>query len=86
VHDDIAGPCEYSGGGGERQHTMQCRRSPQKGKRQRCVRKAQRTASYQHTLPASAFVVPSVPVLSGDTTITESFRGTQGCSPLPEAI
>jgi hypothetical protein len=52
VRGDIADPCEHSGGGSEGQHRKQCRRSPQTTERQRCVRKAQRTASFQHTLPS----------------------------------
>jgi hypothetical protein len=70
VHCDIAGPYEHSDGGGEGQHRRQCRRPPQIGERQRWIAKAQRTASFQHTLPA---LLRWLPMLSGDTTTTESF-------------
>jgi hypothetical protein len=52
VHGDIAGLYEHSDGGVEGQHRRQCRRSPQIRERQRWIAKAQRTASFQHTLPA----------------------------------
>jgi hypothetical protein len=58
VNDDTAGPCEHSGGAGEEQHSKQCKRSPQKRERQRWVLKAQRTASFQDTLPSPRVVFP----------------------------
>jgi hypothetical protein len=56
VNDDTADPCERSGGAGEEQRSKQCRLSPQKRERQRWVRKAQRTASFQDTLPSPRVV------------------------------
>jgi hypothetical protein len=50
---DIAGRCERTGGGGEGRHRQQCRRSPPT--RERCVAKAQRTTSFQHTPPAPPY-------------------------------